>query len=271
MTDSRSQRVPSRAREGSRLLYAWLLCLVALLGTSLSPKAQAAGVEVTSASIAMNIGVSTSARLASPPSADGITMRSIDPSPSVDTKPDSRQEGRQDGQKDSQKDGRPQEARGDTQLIPEGWLLNADVRFTVNARLEDLLEQGIPLHFVTELEAYRPRWYWKDELVLSSSQSVRLSYQAITRQYRVSRGPLSINFSNLGDALRAMGTVRSWRFAEGRALPLRNRYDVYVRFRLDKSQLPKPFQLTMITDSDWVPVSEWKHFSFTTDLTKTAP
>ncbi len=189
-------------------------------------------------------------------------MRSIDPSAASDTKPEGRPELRQDTR---------QETRFDTHLVPEGWLLNADVKFSVNARLEDLLEQGVPLHFVTEVEAYKPRWYWKDELVLSSSQSVRLSYQAITRQYRVSRGPLSINFSNLGDALRAMGTVRSWRFADGKSLPLKTRYDVYVRFRLDKSQLPKPFQLTMLTDSDWVPVSEWKHFSFTTDLTKTAP
>jgi Domain of unknown function (DUF4390) len=154
---------------------------------------------------------------------------------------------------------------------PEAFLLHADVKFTVNARLEDLLEQGVPLHFVTELEAYRPRWYWKDELVLEARQSVRLSYQAITRQYRVSRGPLAINYASLSDALRAMGTVRSWRFSDGRALAMRTRHDVYVRFRLDKTQLPKPFQLTMLTDSDWIPVSEWKHFSFTPVPNKTAP
>jgi Domain of unknown function (DUF4390) len=222
---------------------------LALSAMLLSLPAFAAGVEVVSASIAMNLAASAMRPpQASPP--DGVTQRSIDPNPQSELKLD---------------------PKLDAALLPEGWLLNADIKFSVNSRLEDLLEQGVPLHFVTELEAYRPRWYWKDELVLSSTQAVRLSYQAITRQYRVSRGPLSINFTNLSDALRAMGTVRSWRFADGKALPLKARYDVYVRFRLDKSQLPKPFQLTMLTDSDWVPVSEWKHFSFTAEPIKTAP
>jgi hypothetical protein len=214
-----------------------------------SPPAVAAGVEVVSASIAMNISSNALGKAPPTPNPDVVTMRSIDPSQS-------------EAKQDSRGDALP--------LMPDGWLLNADVKFSVNARLEDLLEQGVPLYFVTELEAYRPRWYWKDELVLSSSQTVRLSYQAITRQYRVSRGPLSINFTNLSDALRAMGTVRSWRFADAKALTLKARYDVYVRFRLDKTLLPKPFQLTMLTDSDWIPVSEWKHFSFTADPTRTA-
>jgi hypothetical protein len=243
-----------QARLGLRQAFVWGIALSAILSVTGIRNVAAAGVEVISASIAMNLAGSAIARQAQPANPDGVTMRSIDPSAATDAK----------------SEGRP-DTRADTQLVPEGWLLNADVKFSVNARLEDLLEQGVPLHFVTEVEAYRPRWYWKDELVLSSSQSVKLSYQAITRQYRVSRGPLSINFSNLSDALRAMGTVRSWRFAEGKALPLKTRYDVYVRFRLDKSQLPKPFQLTMLTDSDWVPVSEWKHFSFITDPTRTAP
>jgi Domain of unknown function (DUF4390) len=258
MNRSHPQAKSSPARQGFGATFVWTCLLSIVLNTSLSTQASAAGVEVISASIAMNVAAQALARQSLPPAPDGVTMRSIDPASAGETKAEVKPEPRQ-------------ESRSDTMLLPEGWLLNADVKFSVNARLEDLLEQGVPLHFVTEVEAYKPRWYWKDELVLSSSQSVRLSYQALTRQYRVSRGPLSINFSNLGDALRAMGTVRSWRFAEGKALPLKTRFDVYVRFRLDKSQLPKPFQLTMLTDSDWVPVSEWKHFSFTTDLTKIAP
>lgn len=160
--------------------------------------------------------------------------------------------------------------KGEILVEPEGWLLDADVRFSVNAKLEDLLEQGVPLHFVTEVEVFRPRWYWKDELITRNSQSVRLTYQAITRQYRVARGPLAINYRSLGEALRDIGLIRGWRFADGRTLALKTTYDVYVRFRLDKSQLPKPFQITMLTDSDWVPVSEWKLFSFTPDMTRIA-
>jgi hypothetical protein len=263
MMGSEASRTLRLAPVGLRLVVVSVLSAAFAFASAFAPKAEAAGVEVISASIAMNLAASALPRQGTTSNPESITMRSIDPIGAVvDPKPELRPDQRPEGRSDS---------RADSGLVPEGWLLNADVRFSVNARLEDLLEQGVPLYFVTELEAYRPRWYWKDELVLSSSQSVRLSYQAITRQYRVSRGPLSINFSNLSDALRAMGTVRSWRFADGKALALKSRYEVYVRFRLDKSQLPKPFQLTMITDSDWVPVSEWKHFSFTTDPTRIAP
>jgi Domain of unknown function (DUF4390) len=179
---------------------------------------RAAGVEVVS--------VSASPVLPLLPITSGMTSRGVDPAPTPETKPE----------------GKP-EAKPDLWVEPEAWTLNVDVKFYVNARLEDLLEQGVPLHFITEVELYRPRWYWKDELVMRTSQSVRLTYQAITRQYRVSRGPLELKTS----------------------------YEVAVRYRLDKSQLPKPFQITMLTDSDWVPVSEWKLFSFTPQLIKIAP
>jgi hypothetical protein len=154
---------------------------------------------------------------------------------------------------------------------PEAYWLSADIRIAVSAKMEELLERGVPLYFVTEVEVLRPRWYWADESVFKTAQSVRLSYQALTRQYRVTRGALGLSFTNLGDALRAVGTVRAWRIADSRAFASRSSHDLYVRFRLDKSQLPKPFQLTMITESEWAPASEWKRFSFTPEPIKTAP
>jgi hypothetical protein len=33
--------------------------------------------------------------------------------------------------------------------------------------------------------------------------------------------------------------------------------------RLDTTRLPKPFQMTALTDRDWNPQSEWKRFDFT--------
>ena len=40
------------------------------------------------------------------------------------------------------------------------------------------------------------------------------------------------------------------------------RYDVWVRMRLDSGRLPKPFQMTAMTNRDWNPQSEWKRFDF---------
>jgi hypothetical protein len=46
----------------------------------------------------------------------------------------------------------------------------------------------VPLYFVVEFELQRPRWYWIDDTVVSNSLSYRLSYNALTRQYRLSTG-----------------------------------------------------------------------------------
>ena len=40
-------------------------------------------------------------------------------------------------------------------------------------------------------------------------------------------------------------------------------YEAGVRMRLDTAQLPKPFQLTAITNRDWALASDWKRFNFT--------
>ena len=71
--------------------------------------------------------------------------------------------------------------------------------------VEQALEQGVPLYFVSEFTLTRPRWYWLDEVVARSEQTTRLSYNALTRQYRITRGALFQNFASLDDALRIIG------------------------------------------------------------------
>ena len=39
-------------------------------------------------------------------------------------------------------------------------------------------------------------------------------------------------------------------------------YEAQVRMRLDVSMLPKPFQVTAITNRDWNLQAEWKRFKF---------
>ena len=39
-------------------------------------------------------------------------------------------------------------------------------------------------------------------------------------------------------------------------------FNVGVRMRLDVAQLPKPFQINALNNSDWRLSSNWKEFSF---------
>ena len=96
----------------------------------------------------------------------------------------------------------------------DGLVLNAEFSFDLNARLTDAVRNGIPLYFVVEFELTRPRWYWFDEKTLTRSLQLRLSYHALSRQYRVSTGALHLSFATLEQAEGVMRRVRNWVLVE---------------------------------------------------------
>ena len=91
----------------------------------------------------------------------------------------------------------------------------------------------------------------------------RLSYHALTRQFRVAANGRSDSFGSLEEALAAMSSVKRWQLAPLSRFDNETVYEVWVRMRLDTTRLPKPFQMTALTDRDWNPQSEWKRFDFT--------
>ena len=67
----------------------------------------------------------------------------------------------------------------------EGYLLEANIDIKLTPALDDALHKGVPLYFVLEFELIRSRWYWTNEKIAVLSQQQRLSYNTLTRQYRV--------------------------------------------------------------------------------------
>ncbi len=89
---------------------------------------------------------------------------------------------------------------------------------------------------------------------------LRLSYHALSRQYRLSSGLLQQSFASLEEALNVLKRVRNWLVVDG-SLRLANAdYDAAVRMRLDTALLPKPFQLSALTARDLHLESPWKRF-----------
>ncbi|WP_026224827.1 DUF4390 domain-containing protein [Methyloversatilis thermotolerans] len=145
----------------------------------------------------------------------------------------------------------------------EGYQLSTDVAVTLSQRLADAVTRGVPLYFVLEFEITRPRWYWLDEEVVERSQTYRLSYHALTRQYRVSTGALHQSFDTLDDALRLIGRVHGWAVVDTGKLTPGASYVAALRLRLDVTQLPKPFQLSAMSNRDWTLESDWARWGFT--------
>ncbi len=143
----------------------------------------------------------------------------------------------------------------------EGLVLDADFAFELTPRLADVVTNGVPLYFRVDFELTRRRWYWFDEVVASRRLQVRLSYHALSRQYRLSTGLLQQNFATLEEALNVLKRVRTWLVVE-RSQPLpEGDYEAAVRMRHDVSLLPKPFQLSALTGRELHLDSPWRRFA----------
>ncbi len=145
----------------------------------------------------------------------------------------------------------------------EGYQLSTDIGVTLSPRLAEAVTRGVALYFVLEFEISRPRWYWLDEQVVERVQTYRLSYHALTRQYRVSKGALHQSFESLDDALHLIGRLQSWPVVDAGLLRPGGSYVASLRLRLDVTQLPKPFQLSAMSNRDWTLESEWQQWGFT--------
>jgi len=143
---------------------------------------------------------------------------------------------------------------------PEGVLISAQVRFELPPAVEEALQKGIPLFFVADAVLLRDRWYWSDKDVASASRYLRLSYQPLTRRWRLLVGASPIgsaglalgqNFESREEALAAVQRISGWRIADAADIEPDQRYSVALRFRLDVSQLPRPFQIGVVGQAEW--------------------
>jgi hypothetical protein len=142
------------------------------------------------------------------------------------------------------------------------YVLEAQFDIALTHTLEEVLNKGVALYFVLEFELIRPRWYWFNERVIYLNQQYRLSYNALTRQYRVGVGNLHQSFGSLAEALEVMSRVRRRQEVEPGTIR-RETYIAGVRLRLDTSQLPKPFQLTALGSREWYVGSDWFRWTVT--------
>jgi hypothetical protein len=145
----------------------------------------------------------------------------------------------------------------------EGYALDAEFSVDLGPRLEEVVSRGVALYFVVEFELTKPRWYWADEHVAGRVQNWRLSYHALTRQYRLSSGALHQSFATLDEALRVLSRLRGWLVAEKGALKAGEPYNAALRMKLDLAQMPKPFQVTAIGNKDWNLAAEIRRWSYT--------
>jgi hypothetical protein len=146
--------------------------------------------------------------------------------------------------------------------LEKSWALNADVQLELSPALEQLVKKGVPLHFVTEFQLTRKRWYWLDGKVVDVQRVSKISYQALTNQYRVTLGTFSLTAASLKQALAAVKTIEDWVVIDSAAIDSKQTYQAALRLRLDTHQLAKPFQVNAINSKSWNLQSDWYRFEF---------
>ena len=148
------------------------------------------------------------------------------------------------------------------ELGEPGLYLNAQLHFELPLPVEAALYKGIPMYFVLDAQMARERWYWTDRQVAQAVRYLRLSYQPLTRRWRLSmaaepleRSGLGVvlgqNFDALDEALEAMQRVVRWKIAEPGSVMPGMAYSVRLAFRLDTSQLARPFQIGTLGSNSW--------------------
>ncbi len=160
-------------------------------------------------------------------------------------------------------------------LDAEGDLaLDAQVSVQLSPVLIDAVSRGVPLYFQMEFELLSRRWYWFDKKLTSQSKAVKISYHALTQQFRVAVGGLhQMSYPSLDEALKDALNLRGWQVMEqpnfariGGVLALTKApeaFDARFRVRLDSALLPKPLQINALTNRDWNLSSEWVRVALT--------
>jgi len=146
--------------------------------------------------------------------------------------------------------------KAEVRLGEDGYQLAADFNVNLSYTVQQALSLGVPLYFVGEFSLTRSRWYWLDEQVFQAEQSVKLSYNVLTRQYRISRGALFQNFASLDEMLRILERQNS-ALIPSEVIKKEANYVAAVRLRLDTRQLPKLMQVNVLTSKDWDLDSGW--------------
>ncbi len=151
--------------------------------------------------------------------------------------------------------------KAESHLVEDGYEIVADFKITLPPTVAEALIRGVSLNFVSEQKVTRSRWYWFDSAIIQNEQQTKLSYNALTQQYRISRGILFQSFTNLESALQVLGhqtsqplpvsTLTGGGGYVARLLKSDTKFTAFAQMRLDTSLLPKPLQVSALTNSEW--------------------
>jgi len=153
-------------------------------------------------------------------------------------------------------------SKAELELHGEIWQLSGGYDIQLSSTLEDALRRGVQLTFVQAFQARRPRTYWLSEDIAEVTRVIRLSYNALLRQYYATVSGHTTTHSTLADLLDYIGDFSDWAVLHQSQVNRKHSYVLSVRMYLDTSQLPKPLQVNAVASQRWQLDSGWREWNF---------
>jgi hypothetical protein len=149
-----------------------------------------------------------------------------------------------------------------TERNEDVYQISAQFDLELSNTVQEALLKGIPVYFVVDAKVYRDRWYWSDKLVSAAQRHIRISYQPLTRRWRmqVASQPIVQNglgvslmqaYDSLEEVMANLRRLNRWKFADAAQIETGAGHRLEFAFYLDLSQLPRPLQMGAAGQSDW--------------------
>lgn len=147
--------------------------------------------------------------------------------------------------------------------IGSGYTLNASISYPLTPRVQEALENGVPLTFFQEIQLLDRTpilwdwWQW-DEIIWTTEIRYELRYHDLSQQYMLHSLDAENyrNFTTLASALNAMGDITNFilppaftKTTDSTILRLRSGIDLTV--------LPSPMRPGAMISSKWDLTSDW--------------
>ncbi len=144
----------------------------------------------------------------------------------------------------------------------DAYLLSNTLSFELPQAVEDALSKGIALYFMADVQVAKERWYWYDKYLARQERHYRLSYNPLSRRWRLvtSSKPIAnsglgvtmgVAYDSLSEALSAIKRTTDWRVIEASDIEPGGKYRLDYQFKLDLTQFPRPFQIGTLGENDW--------------------
>ena len=149
-----------------------------------------------------------------------------------------------------------------TERNEDVYQISAQFDLDLSNTVQEALLKGIPVYFVVDAKVYRDRWYWSDKLVAAAQRHIRISYQPLTRRWRMQVASQPIVQSGLGVSLMQtydsleevmvnLRRLNRWKFADAAQIETGAGHRLEFAVYLDLSQLPRPLQMGAAGQSEW--------------------